>query len=383
MPFRLPGPFEVIGPNGPQFTRRDNVIAYRPHARTDPPAHQPGAVTRAGELLRALRLDADLTQEELAERAGLTARTIRNIETARATPRASTLVLLAGALRLDAEERHQLVGPAGAAHREPVADATTVPPRDREALIPAQLPAQAGGFVGRLAEVATLDRVIGKPTGAVLRMAVVTGPSGIGKTALATRWAHRFAAEFPDGQLYVDLRGSGSAGSPLDARTVLRRFLTALGRPVTEIPADLDERAAFYRTVVAARRLLVVLDDVSPAYPIEQLLPGTGSSAVVATSVRPIDRLTADLGVPQVPVAPLNDVEAREVVSRIAGPEAAARWEDRVRYLVAASRGYPRSLRAGAAALAAPSFERWGRASRAFSRAHWPTRPVPVPPCSG
>ncbi|GIG61845.1 SARP family transcriptional regulator [Longispora fulva] len=162
------------------------------------------------------------------------------------------------------------------------------------ALIPtpaalAQLPRPPAGFAGRETELAGLAGAAGPGA-----LTVVTGPAGVGKTALVLHWAHR-TAEFPQGRLFADLRGFDPAG-PADPGPVLYGFLLALGVPAERIPADPHARSALYRSLLADRRLLVVLDNARDARQVLPLLPGAGGSATVVTSRNRLDALTAREG---------------------------------------------------------------------------------------
>ncbi len=151
--------------------------------------------------------------------------------------------------------------------------------------VPAQLPSDVQGFTGRHDELDELDRLLieaGDKSTAVV-ISAVAGTAGVGKTALAVRWAHRVRDAFPDGQLYVDLRGYGP-DRPIPAEKALARFLTNLGVAGRDIPLDVDDRAARYRTEINGRRMLVVLDNAASVEQIRPLLPGTPSCSVVVTS---------------------------------------------------------------------------------------------------
>jgi tetratricopeptide (TPR) repeat protein len=150
---------------------------------------------------------------------------------------------------------------------------------------PRQLPPDTYGFTGRAAELAALDALVdaaGREPSAVV-ISAVAGTGGVGKTALAVHWAHRTAARFPDGQLYVDLRGY-DPDRPLDPADVLAGFLRALGVPGDQVPYDAAERAARFRTLVAERRMLLVLDNAHSPDQVRLLLPGTPSCFVLVTS---------------------------------------------------------------------------------------------------
>ncbi|HEY8473282.1 MAG TPA: AfsR/SARP family transcriptional regulator [Natronosporangium sp.] len=201
-------------------------------------------------------------------------------------------------------------------------------PADRAAgavavAVPSQLPADVPDFVGRLRELRWLDGLAGAGAPPV---AVVTGVAGVGKTALTVHWAHRRADRFPDGQLYVDLRGhaAGPPVSPAEALTSMLRALGAAGQPV---PADLASAAALYRTAVAGRRLVVVLDDASTAEQVRPLLPGSPSCTVVVTSRSRLDSLVAREGARQLDLGVLAEDEAHDLIRHIcgAGPVRAAR----------------------------------------------------------
>jgi len=156
--------------------------------------------------------------------------------------------------------------------------------------VPAQLPADVPAFTGRAPELARLDRLLdprpGGGTGAgptAMAICAVSGMAGVGKTALAVHWAHRTSHRFPDGQLYVNLRGYDPE-RPLPTADALAGFLRALGMAGEDIPLDAEERAAAYRTEIAGRRMLVLLDNAVSFEQVRPLLPGTPSCAVVVTS---------------------------------------------------------------------------------------------------
>jgi tetratricopeptide (TPR) repeat protein len=157
-------------------------------------------------------------------------------------------------------------------------------------VVPAQLPADVDVFTGRVQELAELDRLAAgtstqvagdDPTTVVI--AVISGTAGVGKTALALRWAHRVREQYPDGQLYVNLRGY-DPDQPVSAGDVLARFLRALGMAAQEIPRQVDERAAVYRSLLNGRRVVVMLDNAATVEQVRPLLPGTASCLVVVTS---------------------------------------------------------------------------------------------------
>src|SRR5690242_18657621 len=153
--------------------------------------------------------------------------------------------------------------------------------------VPAQLPPPVAAFVGRGAELARLDAILDGQEpyeAAAVTISVITGTAGVGKTALAVHWAHRIAARFPGGQLYVDLRGFDSAGPPLDPVQALRGFFEAFGVPPERIPASLEDQVALYRSLLAGQRMLVVLDNARDAGQVRPLLPGSPGCLAIVTS---------------------------------------------------------------------------------------------------
>ncbi|MFD7736296.1 BTAD domain-containing putative transcriptional regulator [Kitasatospora phosalacinea] len=222
--------------------------------------------------------------------------------------------------------------PVGAAPAGPVTPPTAPAPEPSPYPRPAQLPQAPHGFVGRRAE---LDRLGGLaagtaagagPTGAPgdngPRTAVVVGPAGIGKTAFAVRWAHCATAvgAFPDGQLFVDLHGY-DANERETAPRVLERFLLALGVPGHRIPEDPVLREDLYRSTVAGRRLLVVLDNAQDYEQVRPLLPGTAESFTLVTSRGRLGRLVVQTGAVPLRLGVLPPAEAVAVLAELAGPE--------------------------------------------------------------
>ncbi|MCP3805262.1 NB-ARC domain-containing protein [Allokutzneria sp. A3M-2-11 16] len=179
-------------------------------------------------------------------------------------------------------------------------------PARASAVLPRQLPLAVPDFLGREEELARLDAEPGP-------IVVITGAAGIGKTALALHWAHRAAERFPDGQLHVDLRGGAA---PLD---VLTAFLVSLGVPVTEVPASVDAAAALFRSALADRRMLIMVDDADSADQIRPLLPGTAPCTVVVTSRNRLSGLVAVQGASRVELGPLPSADSIALLGRVTG----------------------------------------------------------------
>lgn len=211
--------------------------------------------------------------------------------------------------------------------------------------VPRQLPAGPVGFAGRSDELGWLDRASedGCP------VLVLSGTAGIGKTALASQWAQRRANRFPSGQLYANLRGFGASGPEEPAR-ILARFLHGLGIAASAIPIDTDEAAALYRSVLADRRMLIVLDDAANAEQIRPLLPGGAGCLALITSRRRLPGLMARDGARQLDLASLPATESASLLRRALGPAAAAAELDE---LAEACGHLPLAMRVAAAALSA------------------------------
>ncbi|GIJ64632.1 AfsR/SARP family transcriptional regulator [Virgisporangium aurantiacum] len=186
--------------------------------------------------------------------------------------------------------------------------------------VPRQLPADPGEFTGRTEELRHLDTIVSADDRRTVAT-VITGAAGVGKTALAVHWAHRVAGRFPDGQLYVNLRGY-DPDQPMVATEALAGFLTALGLAGRAIPAGLDERAARFRTEVSGRRMLIVLDNAASVEQVRPLLPGTGTNAVVVTSRDSLAGLVARDGAQRLDLDLLPARDARALLDRLVGGRA-------------------------------------------------------------
>jgi DNA-binding SARP family transcriptional activator/Tfp pilus assembly protein PilF len=224
----------------------------------------------------------------------------------------------------------------------------------RSVPVPAQLPTDIADFTGRDDQVKHLCDLLSAAgadddSGAV-RVALVAGSGGLGKTSLAVHAAHRVRGSFPDGQLYVDLLGA--TPHPLPAADVLARFLRDLSVGGQDIPVDEAERAARYRTTLAGRRMLVVLDNARDAAQVRPLLPGTASCAVLVTTRSRMPDLAStrlvDLNV-------LDDDEALTLFTRVVGDQRAAAEPEATAELLLACAGLPLAIRICAARLATRS----------------------------
>ena len=180
--------------------------------------------------------------------------------------------------------------------------------------VPRQLPPSPAAFAGRTAELAELDALA--PAGTV----VIAAAGGFGKTWLALRWAAANASRFPDGQLYVNLRGFDPAGEPVPPSVAVRELLGALGVTPGAIPAGLDAQAALYRSLTTGRRMLIVLDNARDTEQVVPLLPGGASCTVLVTSRNRLGGLLATHGARSLALPTLPDAEAREVLERRLGP---------------------------------------------------------------
>jgi len=278
-----------------------------------------------GLLVRTWRERALLTQEQLAERAGLGVRTIRRMESSGSRrPRGDSMRLMADALGLTGQEWELLTAAARPASAPSV---------------PHQLPADVAGFVGRADHLARLNAVLdatarAQPTAVVI--SAILGTAGVGKTALAVHWAHQVRGRFPDGQLYVNLRGFGPTGRAMAPAEAVRGLLDAVGVPAARIPPGLDAQAALYRSVMDGKRVLVVLDNARDAGQVRPLLPGTPTAAVLVTSRSRLTSLVAAQGAHPLTLDLLSADEARQLLTGRLGagpvaaePEAVAEIVDR------------------------------------------------------
>lgn len=225
------------------------------------------------------------------------------------------------------QARDQAEGARLADHHGRVAGLESGGASERALPRPAQLPVGPVHFVGRDVELRLLDDAAATAHAAASPVLIVTGMAGVGKTALAMHWGRRAAARYPDGQLYVDLRGYTNALPPLCPAEALARFLRALGIAAEHIPGDADEAAALYRSLLADRRILVVLDNADSAEQIRPLLPGGTQCTTVITSRDRLAGLAALHDARLLPLEALSLGEAVDLLGRILAGSAASRTE--------------------------------------------------------
>jgi tetratricopeptide (TPR) repeat protein len=285
-----------------------------------------------GTQLSACRRSAGLTQQEVAGRSGLSIRAISNLELGRArSPHPGTVHRLADALGLQGDSRAGFLAAAG---RRLGGGAANPVPGDRPAhlVVPQQLPAPVRHFTGRARELAGLTKLLDQSGGTSTDGApvcTITGPPGAGKTALALHWAHQVAGRFPGGQLYINLRGHDD-DDPVSAPHALAAFLRSLGVDSRDIAADDQERAAQYRSLLASRRALVVLDNAYDAKQARPLLPGSAGCFVLVTSRDMLSGLVARNGAERMQLGTMSGQDALALLRALLGvrvdaePEASA-----------------------------------------------------------
>jgi DNA-binding SARP family transcriptional activator/tetratricopeptide (TPR) repeat protein len=229
------------------------------------------------------------------------------------------------------QQLHQQVLTADPALAAPAPSQSSVPARP--VTVPHQLPAAPRLFTGRGRELDHLNGALDEwpEPGGTLVISAIGGVGGIGKTWLALRWAHQHADRFPDGQLYVNLRGFDPSGAPMPPEAAMRGFLDALGVTPAAIPAGLDAQAGLYRSLLAGKRMLIVADNARDTAQITPLLPGSPTCTVLVTSRQRLTGLISAHGARALDLDVLPEDEARQLLARhlggarlIAEPNAAA-----------------------------------------------------------
>ena len=278
-----------------------------------------------GGRLRACRRAAGLSQQELAERSGLSIRTIGNLERgASKWPYQDSLHRLADALGLRDETRATFLAAAGRRLAPDAATGGTGPagagPGGHARVVAAHLPAAVPAFVGRRDQLATLSQVLQQPGGTAV-ITAIGGTAGVGKTALAVHWAHQVAGAFPDGQLFVNLRGFDPSGTPVPPDEAVRVLLESLGVPAGQRPQTVDGQLGLYRSLLAGKRMLVLLDNARDAAQVRPLLPGSPTCRVVVTSRNQLTGLVATEAARPLLLDVLTDGEADQLLEQRLGAD--------------------------------------------------------------
>ncbi|HEU4422867.1 MAG TPA: tetratricopeptide repeat protein [Pilimelia sp.] len=335
--YRRSSQLTINSPSTSGRRRQQRMAAHR-----DAAPSSGGAGPLAG-LVRALRERALLSQEELAQRSGLSVGTVRGLESGRIRrPRSGSVRLLADALRLTEQDRKMLVMAVQGEQVEVGANRSA-----HAGVVPAQLPAAVAGFTGRADQLKALDAMLAADRETALTPVVISaiaGTAGVGKTALAVHWAHQVAGRFPDGQLYADLRGFDPGGPSVQPADVIRGFLDALGIPTARIPRDLPEQVNLYRSVLAGRRVLVLLDNARDAAQVRLLLPGGPGCLVVVTSRNQLGSLVAVEGAHPVVLDLLTPGEARDLLARRLGAARIAAEPEAVDQIIGRTARLPLAL---------------------------------------
>ncbi|HCT78689.1 MAG TPA: AfsR family transcriptional regulator [Micromonosporaceae bacterium] len=236
--------------------------------------------------------------------------------------------------------------------RQQLQPSRSAPPASAAELTgPAQLPANLSSFTGRDHALTTLDAMLGRASeNCATAVVAIVGTAGVGKTALAIRWAHRVRHLFDGGQLFLDL-GGYSPGTPMVTAEALSRCLRALGVPPTRVPDDIDEAASLYRSVLADKRVLILLDNAHDTAQIQPLLPGGAGCLVIVTSRGRLDGLAARHDAQRLSLDVLTPDEAAKLLTRIIGTDRVAGQQTAVVELGQACARLPLALRIAAADL--------------------------------
>jgi tetratricopeptide (TPR) repeat protein/transcriptional regulator with XRE-family HTH domain len=301
--------------------RRDSELTYRELAARTGWSHTAIAEYFTGKTLPPTdRFDALVRLLETSPAEQGTLATVRDrIEDHRRTSRPSRVGSSSPATSTGPEDGHERPSPGGRA----------------SGAVPRQLPAAVPQFVGRAAEMTALTSLLDLPaTAGTVVISAIGGTAGIGKTALAVQWAHRVAGRFPDGQLYVNLRGFDPGGQAMDPTTALCQILDALHVPADRIPADLDAHVALYRSLLAGRRMLILLDNARDTAHVRPLLPGAPECLVLVTSRNQLTSLVAVPGAHPINLDLLTIDEAREVLTCRLGADRVAAEPEAVEEII-------------------------------------------------
>ncbi|WP_079041112.1 MULTISPECIES: tetratricopeptide repeat protein [unclassified Streptomyces] len=293
--------------------------------------------------VRRFRLRAGLTQESLSERSGVSVSTIRGMETGkRRNPQLASVRQLACALDLRPAELDELLAAAAGAASGAASGAAERPTMP----VPRQLPSPPVPFVGRRHELDRLDAALRSGSGAAAPVVIsaIAGAGGVGKSWLILHWAHRNADRFPDGQLFVDLRGFSPDGDPMDPAVAVRGFLDALGVDPGRIPVAPHAQAALFRSLVADKRMLLVLDNAADTAHVTSLLPGGDTCTVAVTSRNRLSGLITGHGARHLSVGTLTDAEANALLVARLGTGRVDAEPSAVEDLVGLCGGFPLAL---------------------------------------
>jgi transcriptional regulator with XRE-family HTH domain len=281
-----------------------------------------------------------MSQQELAERSGLSIRAISNLESGRTRwPYPDSVGRLADALALRDDARAEFT----AAARRRLAHEPDPRPHGGNGLIPRPLPAPVPAFTGRADELKTLSDMLHDP-GRTTLVTTVTGAAGVGKTALAVHWADRAIGEFTDGQLSVNLRGSGPSTPPLTSLDAVRLLLGAQGIPARQLPDSAEAQFGLYHSLLAGKRTLIILDNARDAAQIRPLLPGSPSCRVIVTSRNQLPSLTAIEAARPLTVPALTDADSWQLLANRLGSASIAGQPAAVARLISACAGLPLAL---------------------------------------
>jgi Flp pilus assembly protein TadD/transcriptional regulator with XRE-family HTH domain len=344
--------------------------------RSSQPADLPDALVEAAArvqtledlsgLLRDLRRrharsrrDSSLTYRELAARTGWSQTAIAEYFTAHTLPPTDRFEALLQVLDAAPAEQRVLASARDrveetryraknrrSAHHIPTTPGSAKTSALPGMVVPRQLPAAPRMFTGRAVELTRLSGVLdAQPTGGgALVICAIGGTGGVGKTWLALYWAHQNLNRFPDGQLYLNLRGFDPSGRPLTPPTAVRGFLEALGVAPGALPAEPEAQIGLYRSLIAGRRMLIVLDNARDAGQVTPLLPGSATCTVLVTSRRHLGALVTAHGAHALELRVLPEPEAQQVLLAHLGPERLAAEPEAVAELLADCAGLPLAL---------------------------------------
>jgi tetratricopeptide (TPR) repeat protein/transcriptional regulator with XRE-family HTH domain len=295
-----------------------------------------------GAQLRARRIAAKLSQEELAEQSGVSVRAISNLERGKTRwPHPGSVQRLADALDLTGQTRAEFID--AASRRLPSAAPGKAAPVSGGRVVPRQLPPAVPAFAGRSSELATLSRVLTRPGGTAV-ITAIGGTAGVGKTTLALRWGHQVAAEFPDGQLYVNLRGFGPSDTPASPGDAVRILLEGLDVAPERLPHSEEAQLNLYRSLLVGKRMLIVLDNARDEAQVRPLLPGSLTCRVVVTSRNLLAGLTALDAAHPLLLDVLTESEAWDLLKQRLGSERLHADDDAVCQIIKACAYLPLAL---------------------------------------